>query len=160
MFENKITWTDDFADDRPSLASFWWSLSWSFSFCDIMDSWVTFNIIKNILFYLLINDLLLNIKFENKRKTWVPHIWHLYHWTMLVSPNMFLMTLTFTFFVSNYLFVQLIQHESFSQVVSITLSRTHSIIRKIHGSIMYSPHIIRLLVLEYYEKIIKAFHTF
>ena len=52
------------------------------------------------------------------------------------------------------------KHESFSQVVSITLSRTHSIITKLHGSIMYSPHIIRLLVLQYYEKIIKAFHTF
>ena len=52
------------------------------------------------------------------------------------------------------------KHESFSQVLSITLSSTHSIITKIHGSIMYSPHIIRLLVLEYYEKIIKAFHTF
>ena len=52
------------------------------------------------------------------------------------------------------------KHESFSQVLSITLSSTHSIITKIHGSIMYSPHIIRLLVLEYYEKIIKAFYTF
>ena len=159
MFENKTTLTDDFSDDRPSLASFWWSLNWSFLFNDQMNSWVTFNIIKNILFYSLINDLLLNEKFKNKRNV-SPHLWHLYHWTMLVSPNMFLVTLTFTFFVSNYLFVQLIQHESFSQVVSITLSRTHSIIRKIHGSIMYSPHIIRLLVLEYYEKIIKAFHTF